>query len=160
MIWIEYKYLLSRLTEIIIGTEEGESVFTENRTSFLKAVQDHPMLEGWGNKIVQISDGGMKMDRKGIGLERLIEYGSREAVIQNLKDAGCGQGIMECCIACMEQGKQDELLKRLEEHRTGLLHKVHKAKRLSEDALCPEEKQIDCLDYLVYQIRRCESKFG
>lgn len=87
------------------------------------------------------------MNTKGIELEKLIEYGSREAVIQNLKDAGCAPDIIECCIACMEQGKKKELLKRLEEHRKGLLNKVHE-----------EEKQIDCLDYLVYQIRRCESK--
>ncbi len=87
------------------------------------------------------------MGTKGIELEKLIEYGSKEAVIQNLEDAGCTQDIMECCIACMEQGKKNELLKRLEEHRTGLLHKVHE-----------EEKHIDCLDYLVYQIRRCETK--
>ncbi len=85
------------------------------------------------------------MNTKGIGLEKLIEYGSREAVIQNLKDAGCAQDIIECCIACMEQGKKTELLKRLEEHRNGLLRKVHE-----------EEKHIDCLDYLVYQIGRCE----
>ncbi len=98
------------------------------------------------------------MDTKGIGLERLIEYGSREEVIQNLKDAGCSQGIIQCCITCMEQGKEKELLKRLEEHRKGLLNKVHKAKLLSENGVCREEKQIDCLDYLVYQIRRCESK--
>lgn len=87
------------------------------------------------------------MDTQGIELEKLIEYGSKEAVIQNLKDAGCAQDIIECCIACMEQGKKHELLKRLEDHRKGLLHKVHE-----------EEKHIDCLDYLVYQIRRCESK--
>ena len=87
------------------------------------------------------------MEEEGIKLERLIEYGSREAVIQNLKDAGCTQDIIECCMACVEQGKKRELLKRLEEHRTGLLHEVHE-----------EEKHIDCLDYLVYQIRRCESK--
>ena len=87
------------------------------------------------------------MDTKGIELEKLIEYGSREAVIQNLKDAGCAADIIECCIACMEQGKKNELLKQLEEHRKGLLHKVHE-----------EEKHIDCLDYLVYQIGRCESK--
>ncbi len=98
------------------------------------------------------------MTTKGIGLERLIAYGSWEAVIQNLKDAGCTQDIIEGCIACMEQGKKNELLKRLEEHRKGLLHKVHKAKLLSENEFCLEEKQIDCLDYLVYQIRRCENK--
>ncbi len=87
------------------------------------------------------------MDVKEIGLEKLTAYGSKEAVIQNLKDAGCAPDIIECCIACMEQGKKKELLKRLEDHRKGLLDKVHE-----------EEKQIDCLDYLVYQIRRCESK--
>lgn len=84
------------------------------------------------------------MDDKGIELEKLIAYGSREAVVQNLEDAGCAPDIIECCMACMEQGKKNELLKRLEEHRKGLLCKVHE-----------EEKHIDCLDYLVYQIRRC-----
>ncbi len=89
------------------------------------------------------------MDPKGIGLEKLIEYGSREAVLQNLKDAGCTQDVIDCCMTCMEQGKKEELLKRLAEHRKGLLHKVHE-----------EEKQIGCLDYLVYQIRRCENEPG
>lgn len=98
------------------------------------------------------------MDDRGIMLEKLIEYGSKEAVIQNLKDAGCPLDIIECCIACMEQGKRKELQKRLEEHRKGLLHRVHKAKRMSRQESCPEEQQIDCLDYLVYQIRRCEDK--
>ena len=32
------------------------------------------------------------MDTKGIELEKLIEYGSREAVIQNLKDARMRSG--------------------------------------------------------------------
>ena len=84
------------------------------------------------------------MNDKEIKLETLIAYGSREAVIQNLEDAGCTPDTIECCIACMEQGKKKELLKRLDEHRMGLLDKVHE-----------EEKQIDCLDYLVYQVRRC-----
>lgn len=95
------------------------------------------------------------MDDRGIMLEKLIEYGSKEAIVQNLKDAGCAPDIIECCITCIEQGKKNELLKRLEEHRTGLLNKVHKAKLLSEDECCQEEKCIDCLDYLVYQITRC-----
>lgn len=89
----------------------------------------------------------MTMEERKIELERLIAYGSKEAVIQNLKDAGCAPDIIECCMACMEQGKKKELLKRLEDHRKGLLNKVHE-----------EEKHIDCLDYLVYQIRRCESE--
>lgn len=77
-------------------------------------------------------------------LEQLIAYGSRAAIIQNLKDAGCSQEIVECCIHCLDMGKKAELLKRLESHRKGLLDKVHEG-----------EKQIDCLDYLVFQIERC-----
>lgn len=83
----------------------------------------------------------------GIKLEQLIEYGSREAVIQNLKDAGCAQEVIDCCMVCLEKGKKNELLKRLAEHRDDLLNRVHE-----------EEKHIDCLDYLVYQIRRCEGR--
>ena len=95
------------------------------------------------------------MDSKGIELEKMIAYGSREAVVQNLEDAGCAPDTIECCITCMEQGKEKELLKRLDEHRRSLLNKVHKAKLLSDNEFCLEEKQIDCLDYLVYQVRRC-----
>ncbi len=98
------------------------------------------------------------MENRGIRLERLVAYGSKEAVIQNLKDAGCAPDIIEYCLACMEQGKVNELQKTLEKCRKSLLHKVHKAKRLSQNQFCLEEKQIDCLDYLVYQIRRCQSK--
>ena len=86
----------------------------------------------------------MNMEGKGIRLENVIEYGSKEAIIQNLEDAGCSQEVIECCMACLDCGKKAELLNRLENHRKGLLHKVHEG-----------EKQIDCLDYLVYQIHRC-----
>lgn len=86
----------------------------------------------------------MKMDDNKIGLEKLMAYESKEAIIQNMQDAGCGQDTIECCIACLDGGKKAELLKQLENHRKGLLHKVHEG-----------EKQIDCLDYLVYQIDRC-----
>ncbi len=95
------------------------------------------------------------MHDRGIELEKLVGYGSKEAVIQNLEDAGCAPDVMKCCMACIEQGKRKELLKRLEGQRKALLDRVHKVKGLSENELCPEEKQIDCLDYLVYQISRC-----
>lgn len=95
------------------------------------------------------------MDEKGIGLEKMPQYGSKEAIIQNLEDAGCAPDIIERCMTCMEQGKKSELLKRLEEHRISLLDRVHEAKRLSENEFSLEEKRIDCLDYLVYQIGRC-----
>lgn len=86
----------------------------------------------------------MKMDNRRIGLENIASYGSKEAVIQNLRDAGCSQDTIECCMVSLDCGEKAELLKQLEHHRKSLLHKVHE-----------EEKRIDCLDYLVYQISRC-----
>lgn len=77
-------------------------------------------------------------------LEEVISYGSKEAIVENLKDAGCDQKAIDCCVACLDAGKKGELLNRLEKHRSGLLDKVHKG-----------QKQIDCLDYLVYQINKC-----
>ena len=87
------------------------------------------------------------MDDMGFELEKLIGYGSKEAVIQNMKDAGCSQETIECCMDYLNCGKETELLERLSNHREGLLHKVHEG-----------EKQIGCLDYLVYQIDRSRSK--
>lgn len=76
-------------------------------------------------------------------LEETVHYGSREAVIQNLKDAGCTQEMVECLVQHLDEDDMGKMLKLLEEHRSCLLSVVHE-----------REKQIDCLDYLVYQIRR------
>lgn len=84
------------------------------------------------------------MSDKKIKLEQLLAYGSKTAIIQNLKDAGCSQETIDCCLSCLDTGKKTELLERLEAHRKGILNKVHEG-----------EKQIDCLDYLVFQIGKC-----
>lgn len=84
------------------------------------------------------------MDPTETKLEELIAYGSKAAIIQNLKDAGCSQETIDCCIACLDTGQKKELLERLEKQRKGILDKIHKG-----------QKQIDCLDYLVFQIGRC-----
>lgn len=89
----------------------------------------------------------MNMSGMEMKLEQLLAYGSRAAIIQNLKDAGCSQETINCCLSCLDMGKKAELLKRLKNHRKGLLEKVHEG-----------EKQIDCLDYLVFQIDRCSLK--
>lgn len=78
-----------------------------------------------------------------MNIEETVNYGSREAIIQNLKDAGCKREMIECFVINLEQNNLENLIKLLEEHRDYLLKKVHKG-----------EKQICCLDYLVYQIRR------
>lgn len=84
------------------------------------------------------------MDLTETKLEELIAYGSKAAIIQNLKDAGCSQETIDCCLACLDTGRKKELLERLEKQRKGILDKIHKG-----------QKQIDCLDYLVFQIGRC-----
>lgn len=76
-------------------------------------------------------------------LENLVSYGSRKAVIQNLIDAGCTQEMVEHIMVQMDEDDIEALLKILEQHRSCLLSLVHE-----------KEKQIDCLDYLVYQIKR------
>lgn len=84
------------------------------------------------------------MDVKIKNLEKLASYDGEEAVIQNMKDAGCGQDTIENWLACIAQGNKKELLNLLDAHRESILSKVHE-----------EEKQIGCLDYLVFQIGRC-----
>ncbi|MCM1416622.1 MAG: hypothetical protein NC430_11960 [bacterium] len=76
-------------------------------------------------------------------LAQAIGYHSEEDVIQNLKDAGCDRETIERFMNCMNQGDLNGQLRLMEEHRKCILDKVHK-----------EEKQIECLDYLVYQIDR------
>ena len=54
------------------------------------------------------------------------------------------QDTIVCLITYLNKGKRAELYKRLDSHKKGLLCKVHQS-----------EKQIDCLDYLIYQIGLC-----
>ncbi len=67
---------------------------------------------------------------------------SSESIIQNLKDAGCDSETIENFMADLQKGKRANVLKRLAVHRKNLLDSLHR-----------EQKCIDCLDYLVYQMR-------
>lgn len=78
--------------------------------------------------------------------EPLPVYGSKEAVAQNLQEAGCSPETIDRCLGCLDTGNTAELLKRLGSHRQQLLDTVHE-----------REQQIDRLDYLVFQIERCAS---
>ena len=66
-----------------------------------------------------------------------------EDVIQNLRDAGCSEETIEKFITELKTGREKDGLKRLAAHRKDLLDALHK-----------EQKCIDCLDYLVYQMRK------
>ena len=68
---------------------------------------------------------------------------SSESIIQNLKDAGCDSETIENFMADLQKGKKANGLKRLAVHRKNLLDSLHR-----------EQKCIDCLDYLVYQMRK------
>lgn len=87
-------------------------------------------------------------------LAQAIGYNSEEDVIQNLKDAGCDQGTIESFKKCMDRNDLNGQLRLLEGHRKCLLDRVHEENLLPGNGFCLEEKQIDCLDYLVYQIER------
>lgn len=82
-----------------------------------------------------------------MNLEKSENYGSRQAVIQNLQDAGCTQKMVQHIMTQLEENDFEELSKLLEQHRSCLLNLIH-----------DKEKQIDCLDYLVYQIKRNKEK--
>ncbi len=71
---------------------------------------------------------------------------SVNAVIQNLKDAGCSFKTVERFMELEKQGDTKEQLNLLSKHRCKLLERVHR-----------EERRIDCLDYLVYHIRKRKS---
>ena len=68
---------------------------------------------------------------------------SSESIIQNLKDAGCDSETIENFMADLQKGKEANGLKRLAAYRKNLLDSLHR-----------EQKCIDCLDYLVYQMRK------
>ena len=66
---------------------------------------------------------------------------SVQAVTENLKDAGCDSEMITEFFD--KSRKKDEQLRILKRHRQQLLDRVHK-----------EEKRINCLDYLVYQMTK------
>lgn len=67
-------------------------------------------------------------------------YGS---ISQNLIDAGCSQQTVEHYMALIQERNMPELFKQLSKHRRYLLDQVH-----------IHQKEIDCLDYLVYTLKK------
>lgn len=70
-------------------------------------------------------------------------YDNEEAILQNLRDAGCDARTVEKFMELLQAGKTAEELGLLGAHRSALLRRVH-----------ADEKRIDCLDYLIYQIEQ------
>lgn len=73
----------------------------------------------------------------------MIKNKGSAKIIQNLEDAGCDCDTIAAVLNDFANGKTLCGIKRLEKHRQILLDDLHE-----------NQKQIDCLDYLVYQIKK------
>lgn len=63
-------------------------------------------------------------------------------LLQNLRDAGCDAQTIQECISLVDEKKEKQLLRLLAHQKKTLLDTVHK-----------NQEQIDCLDFLVYQVK-------
>lgn len=68
---------------------------------------------------------------------------TNKKIYQNLIDAGCDKSITDKCMLLVKEGRFDDILPILSRHRKGLLDSVHAG-----------QKQIDCLDYLIYSMKK------
>ena len=62
---------------------------------------------------------------------------------QALQDAGCGDALKARCCECYEDGDFGTLDRLLQKQKQTLLDKVHEG-----------QKQIDCIDYLAYTLKK------
>ena len=62
---------------------------------------------------------------------------------QALTDAGCGDALKARCCECYKDGDFGTLDRLLQKQKQTLLNKVHEG-----------QKQIDCLDYLAYTLKK------
>lgn len=73
----------------------------------------------------------------------MINLKSKEAIKQNLKDAGCNSQMIDDFLLYVDKNQKEKQLALLAAQRQNLLNRVHK-----------EEKKICCVDYLIYQIEK------
>ncbi len=71
-------------------------------------------------------------------------YGS---IYQNLIDAGCDAQTTKQCMVCAKEERYSDILPFLIPYRTLVLSAVHTG-----------QKQIDCLDFLIYKLKKFNSK--
>lgn len=66
-----------------------------------------------------------------------------DALIQNLRDSGCDEKTIKAVTDNFSAKNYKGGVKLLEAHRRALLDELHR-----------EQKQIDCLDFLVYKMKK------
>lgn len=64
-------------------------------------------------------------------------------IYQNLVDAGCDKQTTDRCMSLVRSGSASELLPILTQYKTALLCSVRAG-----------QKQIDCLDFLIYKVKK------
>lgn len=67
----------------------------------------------------------------------------KEAILQNLQDAGCTRAIIEQFIKNYDADNTVNQISILTRHRISLLSRVHE-----------EQNKLDCLDYLLFQLKK------
>lgn len=69
-----------------------------------------------------------------------------KSIYQNLIDAGCDKSITDKCMLLVESDRATDMLPILAAYRKSLLSSVHAG-----------QKKIDCLDFLIYTLKRNEN---
>ena len=67
----------------------------------------------------------------------------KEALIQNLQDAGCNQKLIDKFFSLLDQKQFDQIFILLRKYRNTLLDNIHK-----------QQKEIDILDYLIMDLQK------
>ena len=75
------------------------------------------------------------------------EQNLKEAIIQNLKDAGCNKKMIEEFLKLFSKNDKNEMLNLLSKYRKDLLEKLHR-----------DEKELDNLDYLIIDLKNNNHK--
>lgn len=73
----------------------------------------------------------------------------REMLLQNLKDAGCDQQLIDYCLLLFQQNNISEMKRILANYKRKLLETLHMY-----------EKEIDCLDYLMFRLEQSHIKLS
>lgn len=70
-------------------------------------------------------------------------------LLQNLKDAGCDDKTIQSCMILFQKNDMAEVKRLLSRHKRKLLEAVH-----------IYQKEIDCLDYLMFQMEHGKHEGG
>lgn len=70
-----------------------------------------------------------------------------ERILQNLRDAGCNEDTIKRFFCLQKDGRRKEQYRLLSMHKVLLLDQLHVS-----------QHKIDCLDYLVYAMKKEENK--